>query len=95
MHHRRGLRRLLKNDELTRRIEEDVETAPLDSRRRAMLVYAAKLTRTPGQMVREDLVPLRNAGFEDEDILAIAEVTAYYAFANRIANGLGVVLEDT
>ena len=31
--------------------------------------------------------------FEDADILAIAEVVGYYAFVNRIADGLGVPLE--
>ena len=59
-----------------------------------MLRYADKLTRTPGRMGRYDLEPLRLAGFSDEDILHIAEVTAYYAYVNRIADGLGVELES-
>ena len=33
---------------------------------------------------------LRVAGFSDRDVLDIVEVTAYYAYANRIADGLGV-----
>ena len=41
----------------------------------------------------EDILRLRAAGHGDADILAIAEVTAYYAFVNRIADGLGVELE--
>ncbi|MFL3002577.1 MAG: hypothetical protein ACJZ4L_02610 [Candidatus Poriferisodalaceae bacterium] len=36
---------------------------------------------------------LRGAGFSDRDVLDIAEVTAYYAYANRIADGLGVPVE--
>lgn len=44
-------------------------------------------------MRQEDLEPLREAGFSDADILHIAEVTAYYAYVNRIADGLGVELE--
>ena len=58
-----------------------------------MLRYVDKLTRTPAQMEAEDLRPLRDAGFSDGDILHIAEVTAYYAYVNRIADGLGVELE--
>lgn len=58
-----------------------------------MLTYADKLTRQPGQMARSDVEVLREAGFADEDILALAEVTAYYAYANRIADGLGVDVE--
>jgi uncharacterized protein YciW len=43
---------------------------------------------------RADVEALRDAGFRDADVLAIAEVTAYYAYVNRIADGLGVTLED-
>ncbi len=58
-----------------------------------MLAYAEKLTATPGAMTRADVEVLRVAGFTDADVLAIAEVTAYYAYVNRIADGLGVELE--
>jgi uncharacterized peroxidase-related enzyme len=94
VHHGRGLRRLLADDALAARIEADFESAGLDARRLAMLRYARKLTRTPGAMVEEDVLALRRAGFADRDILAICEVTAYYAYANLIADGLGVTLED-
>ncbi len=59
-----------------------------------MLRYADKLTRIPASMSRADVEDLRRTGFADADILAIAEVTAYYAYVNRIADGLGVELED-
>jgi uncharacterized peroxidase-related enzyme len=58
-----------------------------------MLRYVVKLTRSPGDMVRDDVEALRAAGFTDRDILDIAAVTAYYAYVNRIADGLGVELE--
>lgn len=59
----------------------------------AMLEYAAKLTRRPSEMAEEDLQALREFGFQDGDILAIVEITAYYAYANRIVDGLGVSVE--
>ena len=74
-------------------IEANWETAAISEGRRAMLMYAVKLTRTPGDMVEADAVALRDAGFSDRDILDIAEVTAYYAYANRIADGLGIGTE--
>jgi alkylhydroperoxidase family enzyme len=40
-----------------------------------------------------DVEALRSAGFSDRDVLDIAEVTAYFAYVNRIADGLGVTLE--
>ena len=93
VHHGRGLRRLLKDDELFDRVAVDWRRAGLDDRRRAMLGYAVKLTETPGAMDERDVEGLRRAGFSDLDILQICEVTAYYAYVNRIADGLGVQLE--
>jgi len=58
-----------------------------------MLRYAEKLTTSPNKMNRADVGALKESGFSDADVLAIAEVTAYYAYANRIADGLGVEVE--
>jgi uncharacterized peroxidase-related enzyme len=93
-HHRRGLRRLLHDNELLALIETDWREAQLSHSRIAMLAYAVKLTRTPGQMAKTDVQALRSSGFSDRDILDIVEVTAYYAYANRIADGLGVSEES-
>lgn len=93
-HHRRGLRRLLRDDELAARIEEDYETSGVSDKRLAMLRYAVKLTEHPGGMTEADVQVLREHGFSDQDILHIAEVTGYYAYANRIADGLGIPLEE-
>jgi uncharacterized protein YciW len=58
-----------------------------------MLDYVEKLTLTPAAVRRENVEALRQVGFSEADVLHIAEVTAYYAFVNRIADGLGVELE--
>jgi len=58
-----------------------------------MLDYAAKLTAEPWKMVEADVIALREVGFSDSAILDINQVTAYYAFANRLVDGLGVELE--
>lgn len=58
-----------------------------------MLEWVEKLTLTPAAMRRDDVEELRRAGFSDLDILEIAEIAAYYAYVNRIADGLGVELE--
>ena len=55
-----------------------------------MLEFAIKLTVRSEEMSEADLAPLRAEGFTDRDILDIVEVTAYYAYANRIADGLGL-----
>jgi uncharacterized peroxidase-related enzyme len=76
------------------RIVADYATAGLSPKRLAMLRYAEKLTRTPARVSAKDVDLLREQGFSDLDILHIAEVVAYYAYVNRIADGLGVPLED-
>ena len=58
-----------------------------------MLTFAVKLTKTPGAMADADVDALRAAGFSDRDILDIVEVVGYYAYANRIADGLGIETE--
>ena len=93
VHHRRGLRHLLKDDDLLERIDADWRTAGLDERRSSMLAYAEKLTLEPARMTRDDVIALREVGFLDRDILDICEVTSYYAYVNRIADGLGVAVE--
>ena len=75
-------------------LKDDYRNLGLEAADRAMLDYASKLTRTPGAMECSDIEALRAAGLSDEAILDINQVAAYYAFVNRLADGLGVELED-
>jgi uncharacterized peroxidase-related enzyme len=84
----------LKDDELLAAIESDWRSAGLSQQRKAMLEYVEKLTRTPGAMTSADVRSLQVEGFSDRDILDICTVAAYYAYVNRIADGLGVELES-
>ena len=45
-------------------------------------------------MEEADVEALRSAGFSDRDILDIVEVVGYYAYANRVADGLGIETES-
>ena len=45
-------------------------------------------------MVEQDVADLREVGFTDGAILDINQVTGYYAYVNRLADGLGVQIED-
>jgi uncharacterized peroxidase-related enzyme len=80
--------------EWTTQIETDYTQARLSSADMQMLDYCSKLTRTPWDMVEGDVIALRDCGFDDRAILDIAQVVAYYAYVNRIADGLGVSLES-
>ena len=44
-------------------------------------------------MTEDDLKPMRDTGLSDRAILDANLTAAYYAYVNRIADGLGVTLE--
>lgn len=56
----------------------------------ALLDYARVLTRTPAAVSEDDVETLRAAGWTDEDILDVNNLSAYYSYINRVASGLGL-----
>jgi uncharacterized peroxidase-related enzyme len=101
-HHGAGLRRLLKDADRARAIGKDYREVDLSPRERAMLDYAVKLTRDPGSMSPDDVATLKGAGLTatlkgagltDSEVLDICQVTSYFNYVNRLADGLGVELE--
>lgn len=58
-----------------------------------MLDYAIKLTLEPARMTEADVIALRDVGFSDRAIVEINNVTGFFAWCNRIVDGLGVELE--
>ena len=71
-------------------MRRDYREAQLDAADRAMLDYAAKLTREPPRVGPEDLDRLRAAGFDDRGILQINLIASWFNYINRVADGLGV-----
>lgn len=93
-HHGEALRRLIKDNALVEALVKDPAHAPLDRRLRALVDFALKLTRAPASMRKEDVEQLRTAGLSDRAILEAAHVASYFNFVNRLAEGLGVELEE-
>ena len=94
MHHARGLSRETRDPALVEAIKKDYRSAPIHDADRVMLDYADKLTRTPWEVGEVDITRLRDAGFDDRAIHDVALVAGYFAFVNRVADGLGVQLES-
>jgi uncharacterized peroxidase-related enzyme len=67
----------------------DYTAAALTPADRAMLDYVVTLTLTPAAVTSEDVTRLREAGFDDETIHHIVQVTALFAYYNRMIDGLG------
>ncbi len=78
---------------MVEKLTTDWRNAELSDADRRMLEYTEKLTLEPWEMNESDVVALRDQGFSDSAILDINQVTGYYAFANRLAEGLGIELE--
>jgi len=71
-------------------LREDWRNADLAPEERVMLGYVEKLTLTPARMERSDVEALRGVGFDDRAILQIAQITGFFAYLNRVADGIGV-----
>jgi alkylhydroperoxidase family enzyme len=59
----------------------------------ALLAYADGLTLTPQAVARANIDELRAAGYDDRAIHDACLIISYFAFVNRIADGLGIELE--
>lgn len=96
-HHYAGLKRLMRDKERARLIRKALEARrpyeALDRQTARALDYAEKLTLDPRKVSRSDIEALREAGFKDGQILEINQVTAYFAYANRTVQGLGVDMD--
>jgi len=75
-------------------LEWPIDALQVTDREHALLRYADKLTLTPSRVSAEDVERLREAGLDDRGIHDACAVVAYFAFVNRIADGLGVEIED-
>ena len=89
--HAAALRLRTKDPVLIDRLIANYRQADLDVRDRAMLDFAVKLTRSPETAEEDDVQRLREVGYEDEDILHIAELTAIFNYNGRVANALGLL----
>jgi uncharacterized peroxidase-related enzyme len=93
-HHYAGMARLLGDDARSGQLRTAMETGALEAafstRESAALAYARKLTREPAALRDIDIGSLRQAGWDDGQILEINQVVAYFNYANRTVLGLGV-----
>ena len=87
--HSAALRKLTGDPDLVDRLATGWKYAELEPRERAMLAFAVKLTEASDQVTDDDVQALRKAGWSEEDVFDIGEVTAMFNFTNRLASGFG------
>ena len=71
-------------------MKTDYRKGSLDPVERGILDFAYKLTRTPGDMSREDVDRLRQLGLDDATIHDVVQVTGLFNYYDRLADGLGI-----
>ena len=93
-HHLAGMRRLIgddkRSDEIEVALSADDPAAAFSGKELAGLRYASRLTTRHADIDQADIEALRAAGFDDGEILEVNQVTAYFAYANRMVLGLGI-----
>jgi uncharacterized peroxidase-related enzyme len=76
--------------ELVEALEGDYTTAPITPEERVMLDYVVKLTKDATKVWKDDHEKLRASGFDDQAILQITLIAAWFNYINRVADALGV-----
>ena len=76
------------------RLAADWRTVDLDEADVALCTFAEKLTHHPKTMRETDVDALRRVGFEDTAIHDATQVISYFNYINRVADALGVQVED-
>ncbi len=85
--HGAAVRALSGDPELGEMMALNYRVARLDTRQRAMLDYAWKLTTTPWLVDDADRDALRQAGLSDENTFDLSETVAFFNLSNRMASG--------
>ncbi len=55
-----------------------------------MLDFAVRLTENPSSCAPQDVEALRRVGFDDQGVLQITLIAAWFNYINRVADALGV-----
>jgi len=88
--HGAAVRQLSGDPKLGEAMVMNYRVADLDTRQRAMLDFAAKMTTASATIEEPDRQALRDVGFSDRDIFDIASVAGFYNMSNRVASALNM-----
>jgi len=91
--HMELLRNLGIEKPIGRKLATDYEHAPVTPNVIALFRFADKLTRKPGDIVREDIEELKGAGWSEEQIYEAVLTVSLLNFYNRVSLGLGLMAD--
>jgi uncharacterized peroxidase-related enzyme len=91
-HHKATSIRALGNESLVQATLEDLDTAPVDPKTKAMLIFLRKLTLEPFNVGAADITPLRAADLSNAAIEDAIHICANFNIINRLADAFGFKL---
>ncbi|AOY93905.1 alkylhydroperoxidase [Cupriavidus sp. USMAA2-4] len=87
--HAQRFEQLAKRNDAIVQVFEDPRTAGTSAREQAISAFSIALTERPDRVGADDLVPLRQAGIGEAEILDLVHSIAIFAWANRLMLNLG------
>jgi alkylhydroperoxidase family enzyme len=66
----------------------------LDEQEKVMLAFVTKMTLDSKSTTEADVEQLRKAGFDDVQILEVVQLAGWFNCITRIADALGIEVED-
>jgi uncharacterized peroxidase-related enzyme len=91
--HMELLRRFGIDRAMERKLTTDYENAAFEPKVVALFRFAAKLTKTPDDILESDIDALKAAGWDDPAIRETVLTAAYFGYINRVSLGLGLVTD--
>jgi uncharacterized peroxidase-related enzyme len=82
------------NDALKKHLVTDFRQADISEQDKLILEYAERITREAASITQEYINRLKSAGMSDRMLHDIVQVAGYFNYVNRLADGLGVELEE-
>jgi alkylhydroperoxidase family enzyme len=81
------------DDALKDQLVTDYNTADISEQDKLILEYAEKITRDAASITQDYIDELKRHDMPDRMLHDIVQVASYFAYVNRLADGLGVEVE--
>ena len=95
-HHSENVKNLINNEERYKKIYYALSIFKPEKAFKgkwlSFLKYTEKFTKTPNKISMYDIDYMKSEGANDGEILEVNQTCAYFNYANRLINGLGIEL---
>lgn len=82
------------DESLKAQLISDFKTADISEKDKLILAYVTKITKEPASIKKDDVTTLLENGFSQSAVHDIVQVASYFSYVNRMADALGIELEN-